>query len=134
MPWVCPKCERKLKNTNQWHCCVNQDIDNLFENKSMELVFAFDKILAEVMEWEGINVSATLNCIVFVNTQTFLVIKPMQKVLNIKFYLNKPQKHQLIHKIAKYNKRDEHHVRISTFEEVNPLLIKWIRESYELFL
>ncbi len=50
MSWKCPQCERTLKNANQWHCCVNQDIDNLFVDKPHELMYAFDKILAYVVD------------------------------------------------------------------------------------
>lgn len=134
MTWICPKCERVLRFTNQYHSCVIQDLDSLFEGKSKELIFIFDKILLHVAEWEGVNISATKNCIVFVNTQTFLVIKPMQKVLNIKFYSEEPIQNSLIFKNTKYHYRDESHVRISTIEEVSPLLIKWIWNSYEMFM
>lgn len=134
MTWVCPKCERTLRFSNQYHSCVNQDLDVLFEGKNKELIFVFDKILSRVADWENTHISATKNCIVFVNTQTFLVIKPMQKVLNIKFYSPEPIQSSLIFKNTKYHNRDECHVRISTIEEVRPQLIKWIRESYEMFI
>ena len=86
MSWTCPKCERRLKNANQWHSCVKQDIDSLFENKGGELIYVFDKLLLAVAEWPGVDISATKNCIVFVTSQTFLVVRPMKKLLNIKFY------------------------------------------------
>ena len=133
MTWICPKCERKLRNENQWHCCMNQDIDNLFINKDKELMYAFDKLLSYIIDWEDVSVSATKNCIVFVSTQTFLVIKPMKKVLNIKFYLNEPKEIPPVFKVAKYNGRNEHHVRISTLEEVDDSLVDMIKSSYNLF-
>lgn len=134
MTWICPNCERVLRFANQYHSCVNQDLDSLFEGKSKELIYVFDKILMQVAEWEGVHISATKNCIVFVNTQTFFVIKPMQKVLNVKFYSEEPIQSPLIFKNTKYHNRDECHVRVSSIEEVSPLLIKWIRNSYELFM
>ncbi|HMO38123.1 MAG TPA: DUF5655 domain-containing protein [Saprospiraceae bacterium] len=85
MAWTCPKCERTLKNTNQWHCCIKQDIDVLFENKAKDLVYVFDKLLLEVIDWEGVEVTATKKCIVFVTSQTFLVVKPMKKEHKILF-------------------------------------------------
>lgn len=133
MSWKCPKCERRLKNANQWHCCINQDIDNLFENKDANLVYIFDKILSYVYDFGDVEISATKNCIVFFKTQTFLVIRPMKTVLNIKFYLAEPFSGYPIYKTAVYGKQHEHHVRISSTEEVNDVLFKFIRQSHNLF-
>lgn len=133
MSWKCPTCERTLKNANQWHCCVNQDIDNLFVNKPEELAHAFDKILLRVFDWGEVEISATKNCVVFFKTQTFLVIKPMKTVLNIKFYLAAPFEKYPIFKTGVYGKQFEHHIRISTIEAVNDDLFKFIRQSHDLF-
>ena len=133
MSWKCPKCERTLKNANQWHCCINQDIDNLFVGKPDELAFAFDRILSFVVDFENVEISATKNCIVFFKTQTFLVIKPMSKILNVKFYLKNQIDDFPIYKTAMYGKQHEHHIRISTIEEVNSVLFSFIKQSHNLF-
>lgn len=133
MSWKCPECNRTLKNANQWHCCVNQDIANLFENKHGDLVYLFDKILSFVYDFEDIEISATKNCIVFFKSQTFLVVKPMKTVLNIKFYLQEPFNGYPVYKTARYGKQYEHHVRISNMEEVDDALFKLIKQSYDLF-
>lgn len=133
MSWKCPQCDRTLKNANQWHCCINQDIDNLFIGKPKELMFAFDKILSVVVDFENVEISATKNCVVFFKTQTFLVIKPMKKELNIKFYLSEPYNIFPICKVALCGKQHEHHIRLSTIEEVNPQLFSFIKKSHNLF-
>lgn len=133
MSWKCPACERTLKNANQWHCCINQDIDDLFKGKPNELTFAFDKILSNVIDLENVEISATKNCVVFFKTQTFLVIKPMKKELDIKFYLKEPVNTFPIIKVAPYGKQYEHHIRLATIEEVNPQLFMFIKQSHNLF-
>ena len=133
MSWKCPKCERTLKNANQWHCCISQDIDNLFENKPEELIYAFDKILSYTVDLGDIEISATKNCIVFFKTQSFLIVKPMKNVLNIKLYLKEPWEHYPVFKTALYGKQYEHHIRISTGEEVNEIVYSLIKKSYHLF-
>lgn len=85
---VCPKCQRLLPRPKAWHYCAQIDIDSLFEGKSEALVYLFDKILADVFDWQGVAVSATKNCIVFVRHKTFLVIRPMKTQLDVKFYLS----------------------------------------------
>jgi hypothetical protein len=133
MSWKCPKCERTIKHANQVHCCINQNVDTLFENKPQELVYAFDKILSYVFDIDEVEVSATKNCIIFFKTQTFLVIKPMRKELNIKFYLEEPNTKYPFFKVAKYGKQFEHHIRLSAIEEVDEILFDFIKQSYQLF-
>jgi hypothetical protein len=108
-------------------------MDTLFENKEKELVYVFDKIVAYVYDFEQVEISATKNCIVFFKGQTFLVIKPMKTLLDIKFFLSEPFNGYPIFKSALYGKQYEHHIRISTLEEVNETLFKFIKQSHDLF-
>ena len=133
MSWTCPICERRLKHANQWHSCVDQDIDGLFENKAEELIYIFDQLLVAVADWDNVHVSATKKCVVFVTTQTFLVIKPMKKCLNVKFYSTDPIESPRIFKTTTYGKRLEYHVRLSHVEEVDNHLLRLLKKSYDLF-
>lgn len=130
--YTCPKCERELKNPNQWHNCVKVSIDSLFEGKAEELVFVFDKLLAEIVDWENVAVSATKNCIVFVRNQTFLIIKPMKKELDLKFYSTIPLEDEPILKSIAYSGKFENHIRVSTLEDVTPIVYNFIKQSYLL--
>lgn len=86
MSWACPKCERELPKPGQRHYCARVSLDSLFQGCPPELVLVFDKILAEVADWDGVLVGTTPNCIVFTRRLTFLVIRPMKKELDLKFY------------------------------------------------
>jgi len=86
MAWVCPKCGREFAKENQTHYCARVSVDSLFKGKPEDLVLAFDNLLAEVADWANVIGSTTPHCIVFVHHKTFLVICPMQKVLDVKFY------------------------------------------------
>lgn len=57
----------------------------------------------------------------------------MAKVLNVKFYLANPNNDYPIYKVALYGKQHEHHIRISSIEEVNPQLFSFIKQSHNLF-
>ena len=133
MGFICPNCERELRNANQWHHCAKVEIGDLFKNKAIELEFVFDKLLAEIVDWQDILVSATKNCIVFVNSQTFLVVRPMKKELDIKFYSERPIDASQIYKIVAYSGRFEHHIRVSTLDQIDNQIIAYIRSSYNLF-
>ncbi|MEP0713297.1 DUF5655 domain-containing protein [Algoriphagus sp.] len=128
--WTCPLCDRDLKKENQWHICIKADLSTLFEGKPMELEFVFDKLLAEVYDWDDVIVSNTANAIMFVHRQTFLVIRPKSKFLELQFYSKEQQLCPPFHKSVQVSKKFENHFRISTLEELSPKLIHYIRQSY----
>jgi len=132
MSWVCPKCERELLKEGQTHYCARVSVDSLFEGRPAELVLVFDKILAEVADWPDVLVSTTPNCIVFVHRKTFLVIRPMQKVLDVKFYDEKPiNGDQIINSIL-YGGKYATNVRLKSVDDLTPQLFKFIHQSYRL--
>lgn len=132
MPWECPSCERVLKNANQWHCCVKKEFDELFERKNPVQLYIFEKLLAEIFDWEKVHISATKKCIVFLAKQTFLVVKPMRDHMLIKFYLDYENIGYPIHKITKYGKWVEHHIHLNELEQIDDQIISFIRASYNL--
>ena len=132
MSWVCPNCERELLKENQTHYCARVSIDSLFKGKPDELVLVFDKLLAEVADWKDVIVSTTPNCIVFVHRKTFLVIRPMQKVLDIKFYSLTAQNGYPIINSTLYAGKYASNIRIKTTDELTPQLFKFIYQSYLL--
>lgn len=130
--WTCPKCERELKNPNQWHNCVKVSIDSLFESKAEELAFVFDKLLSEIIDWDNVVVSATKNCIVFVHKQTFLIVRPMKKELDLKFYTETEQEEEPVVKSNFYSGKYENHIRVSRLEQLSPVIYNYIKQSYKL--
>lgn len=132
MSWICPKCERELVNEKQRHYCAKIGLDTLFAGRSPELVLVFDKILAEVADWDDVLISTSPNCIVFVHKQTFLVIRPMQKQLDLKFYsatrLEGPMKVKSVVHAGRY----VNNVRVALLTDLSPLLFKLIKNSYIL--
>lgn len=130
---TCPRCGRPIQSLNQWHNCVQVEIDSLFEGKKTALIPIFDRILAEVAGWEGVAASATQNCIVFVRSKTFLVIRPMKKELDLKFYLEEKCEDFPICKSAPWSGKWEHHIRIGEMEELDGTVFRFLRRSYGLF-
>ena len=131
MPYICPKCERELVSEHQSHYCAKVSLDDLFKGKSDELLLLFDKLLAEVADWPDVLVGTTPNCITFVHRQTFFVIRPMQKQLDLKFYSGKPIDMPQIKSLAVAG-RYQNSIRLSSTNELRPLIFGWIRDSYDL--
>jgi hypothetical protein len=132
MSWVCPNCERELLKENQTHYCARVSVDSLFKGKPEELVLVFDKLLAEVADWKDVIVSTTPHCIVFVHRKTFLVIRPMQKVLDVKFYsLTAQTGHPIINSVL-YSGKYASNIRLKTTEELTQQVFGMIYQSYML--
>lgn len=132
MSWICPKCERELPKPEQRHYCARVSLDSLFAGRPAELVLVFDKILAEVADWEGVLVGTTPNCIVFTRRLTFLVIRPMKKELDIKFYSKVPHPEKPVLKSVASGNKYENHIRIALLDDLRPALFIYLRESYQL--
>jgi len=132
MSWTCPKCERELPWQDFRHYCKRVDLNSLFEGRPEELVLVFDKILAEVADWPKVLISTTPNCRVFYRRTGFLVIRPMKKWLDLKFYSKVAHKEKPVIKSAVSGKKFENHIRLTTLDELKPGIFVYIRESYEL--
>jgi hypothetical protein len=132
MSWICPKCDRELRNPEQRHWCARVSLDSLFAGRPAELVLVFDKLLAEVADWEGVLVGTTPNCIVFTRRQTFLVIRPIKKELDVKFYSKIVHPEKPVYKSAASGNKFENHIRVSLLDDLRPALFTLLRESYEL--
>ena len=132
MSWTCPKCDRELPNPEQRHYCARVSLDSLFAGRPAELILVFDKILAEVADWDDVLVGTTPNCIVFTRRLTFLVIRPMKKELDVKFYSKEAHPERPIVKSTAWGKKFENHIRIADLDELKPGLFAYIRGSYEM--
>ncbi|AMR31581.1 hypothetical protein A0256_09165 [Mucilaginibacter sp. PAMC 26640] len=132
MPYTCPKCERELVSETQSHYCAKVSLDDLFKGRSAELVLLFDKLLADVADWPGVLVGITPNCITFVHRQTFFVIRPMQKQLDLKFYSTEKMEGPPVFKSIATAGRFQNNLRISSTHDLRPQLFSWISKSYEL--
>ena len=129
---VCPNCERKLRNINAWHYCQKIEIDELFIDKSDEIVLAFDTILQQVSSWENVEISATKNCVVFVKNKTFLVLKPMKKQLEAKFYSNTFLDDEALHKCSLWGSKYEGIMRFENENQLSQNFFDYVKISYQI--
>lgn len=129
---ICPKCKRPLSRANVWHYCVELDIDSLFLDKPDNVVLAFDTIFQQVSEWEGSAYSATKNCIVFIHNKTYLVLKPMKKWLEVKFFSDVPIDEEQLHKQTHHGKCYIGIFRFEYEEQIDPKYFKLFRRSFEI--
>ena len=132
--WTCPACQRQFKTANQSHSCVSTTIDDLFIDRPDNLVLAFDTLMTLVLQWEPVSFGASANTIVFTNRKAFLIVRPMTKVLDIKFYYDEPLSSEKIHKVTEYNGKYAHHIRVTDEAEITDEVIELIRSGFEFGL
>ena len=119
-----------MRNINAWHYCQKIEIDELFVDKSDEVVLAFDTILQQVSSWENVEISATKNCIVFVKNKTFLVLKPMKKHLEVKFYSNNMFDDETLYKCSIWNSKYEGIMRFENENQITKAFFENVQKSY----
>ncbi len=105
----------------------------MFEGRPPELLLAFDQLLVTVADWPEVAVSATSNCVVFLHKKTFLVVRPMKKELDIKFYLAEPKPGFPVIKTAGERTKTAHHVRVRQPEDLTSAVYRLLRSSWEQF-
>jgi len=129
--WTCPKCERKFKTSNQSHSCTKVRLDDLFAGKPPELLLAFDGILYRVMEWEPNNVGTATKAIVFTNKKAWLIIKPMSKELDVKFYHTENIQSPYIKKSSQWGKKWAHQIRIQNADQIDEEFLRLLRIGFD---
>jgi len=111
--------------------CTTKTIDDIFEGKAIDLMLAFDELLINVIDWEPCSVGNSVHAIIFAKEKAWLIVKPMSKQLDIKFYLSETLEHPMIKKTSTFGNKVAHHVRIKSAEEVTPSLIALLRIAYD---
>lgn len=103
----------------------------LFIGRSDDLVLAFDSLLTLVAPWEPGTVGTAMNTIVFTNKKAWLIVRPMKKELDLKFYYSEPLEHDLLKKVKFAYGKYAHHIRIKHEREVTPDLLRLLKKGYE---
>lgn len=132
--WTCPRCERVFKVTNQSHYCQASTLDDIFANSSDELLLAFDRLLTEVLQWEPCSVGAAKKAVVFSSKKAWLIVRPMKKELDLKFYHDEPLESETFHKVKFNYGKYEHYFRIKNEESLTEEVFQLLREGHQYSL
>jgi len=132
--WTCPNCERSFKTTNQSHSCTKIEIGELFIGKPDDLVLAFDEILIAVADWNPNSIGTATKSIVFTSKKAWLIIKPMKKELDIKFYNDLVIESDRIKKVTEYAGKYAHHIRVEYPDQIDKEIIDLISIGFRFSL
>jgi len=114
--------------------CVKKDIGELFIDKPDDLVLTYDAILQATESWSPNTQGASVHSIIFTSQKAWLIIKPMKKELDVKFYYHERIESDLVKKISKMGKKYGHHLRLSNEWEVSQPVIELLRMGFDFSL
>ena len=80
----------------------------------------------------SVLVGTTPNCIVFTRRRAFLIIRPLKKELDLKFYSKAAHAEKPVVKSVAVGNKFENHIRLSFMDQLKPGIFQHFRESYEL--
>ncbi len=106
-------------------------MDDIFAEAPDHLLLAFDRILQHVMVWEPCTVGPARKSVVFANKAAWLIIKPMSKQLDVKFYYGSPIDHAKVKRITEYRGKYAHHIRVSNEEEITTEVLELLKMGYD---
>ena len=83
-----------------------------------------------VLEWQPNSYGASKNAIVFTNKKAWLIVKPLKKELDIKFYYSEQLDSDLLNKVTFFYGKYAHHIRIKEAVEVTPKLLELLKKGF----
>ncbi|MEM6800144.1 MAG: DUF5655 domain-containing protein [Bacteroidota bacterium] len=114
--------------------CIQKDVGELFVGKPDELVLAYDDIIQVISQWEPHSLGASINTIVITSQKAWLIIKPMKKELDLKFYHDEALGSKKLKKVQAWGKKFAHHIRIKGPEELDEEVLELLRMGFEYSL
>ncbi len=132
--WTCSVCHRKFKYENMSHMCSSKDIGELFIGKPDELVLLFDALVEGTSSWDPNTYGASENTVVFTSKKAWLIIKPMTKVIDVKFYHDTRLESERLHKVTAFGKKFAYHIRLSSLEQLDEEVFNLLKEGYSFSL
>ena len=129
--WTCPKCNRNFKSVHQSHSCTNIEAGELFLDKADAYVLAYDAIVNATSAWQPNSIGTAKNAIVFTSSKAWLIVRPMNLGLDVKFYYDSPIESNRFTKITSFYGKYAHHLRIKSVEQVDSDFIQLIRKGFD---
>lgn len=133
MSWICPKCRKRFKHTNQAHSCARVGVKDHFRNKPPQRWATFEKLIKKAREFGAIKLNPVKTSIQVKAAATFLSIRVKSDRLEIEFQLSDEHDRLPIYKTFRISKnRVLHFAVLERPEDVTLALSTLLRKSYTL--
>ncbi|MEO1514519.1 MAG: DUF5655 domain-containing protein [Bacteroidota bacterium] len=114
--------------------CTKIGIGEVFLNKPDELVIAYDDIVQVVSRWVPCSIGASVHSVVFTSQKAWLIIKPMKKELDVKFYCDSPIESEKLKRTYRTGPKYAHHIRIQHSDQLDDEFFELLRAGFEYSL
>lgn len=131
--WSCPVCNRSFKTRNQYHSCIQQNVESHFQNKPPEIKLLFDQLLRRISEIGETRQSVVKSAIFLKKEATFMEIKARKDYIELGFYLDEEIKEFPIIRTLRVSKnRIEHVIHLHQSSDIDDQLMHYLRRSYSI--
>jgi len=130
--WTCPNCERIFQKKNQQHSCKKYPIENHFKGKEL-MKDLFHYLYDEMNKHVGRCKIVSLPCCIHLfGNYDFMAILPKKTELEIRFILDrKITSSRIENHVPVSAKNYKNILRISSRNDIDDELLKWLKESYQ---
>lgn len=131
--WICPSCSRIFSKANQSHSCKKVLIETHFVNKPKARTL-FEYLLKQIKKKIGKCKTVSIPCCIHLfGSYDFLAVLPKKDCIEVRFVLQRKVDTPRIKKsVPISSKTFKNCLDISSLEEIDEELVKWIKESYHL--
>ena len=131
--WTCPKCGRQFERQGQSHSCRPYALEQHFIQKETgRLLYEVFKKAVE-KQVGAFKIESLECCIHFVSTSAFVAVKIFKDKIRVDFSLSSPLKNE---RFSQYIQMSAHrylyYVDITTVDEIDDELMRWVQEAYDL--
>ncbi len=133
--WTCPKCRQKFVNTNQWHSCGQNTLENFLANKTEKTIELYNHIIKEFRAIGDFELHPAKTRIALNKKMRFASINRLGKdFLDGHLVLTKRfDKTLCFHRIEVVTARAcVHHFRLCTKDDLTDELKEYMRMAYEV--
>jgi hypothetical protein len=129
--WRCGKCGREFANRNQSHACGTYDLEHHFRGKPPEIRMMFDQVRAMIESIGPVRVLPEKTRIAFQVRMSFAQVTPRNNWLDAHVVLARQLESPRFRKVETFSPRNHLHTfRISSMDEIDEELRKWLTEAY----
>jgi hypothetical protein len=129
--WRCPRCARRFANRNQTHTCGRHTLSSHFRGRSREIRAIYDAFVDALRTVGRVTVLPQKSRIAFQVRMSFAQLSPREKWVDGHFVLARRSDDPLFRRIDSISALNHvHHFRLVAAADVNPRLIRFMREAY----
>ena len=131
--WICPECGRKFTRNNQSHSCVQYDPEFLFIGKGEESRNLYAALITKIQEFGEVDIHFGKWNLTIRRLSTFLSVLVEKGHLTLVFISEEPIDEFPVYQNHLHSaKRYSNVVKIESEDEIDPQLIGWLKQAWEL--